>query len=654
MRYRKLTVENFLVFKGEQEINIPDKDGVVVIYGRNGKGKTSLLNAFRWAWTGEVRKRSTRPLPLEDITNKVALAEASGDSVRCRVRLEFEADGTQWDLTRSLIRKGNEHFTELTLRRDAVALSAADAERKVTELMPREIEQFFLFDGELLDQYEKLLDDDSTAGATLRDAIERILGLPILENAARDSARVAERAGELVAAAAKRDSKTKKLGQHLDHEQARLRAFRQNYEAEDQKAKDLEAESAQLDQQLAEQSGKLEIKTRRDETLKRLKEAEAQRVAVKEEFENLLAESWRAVLVEPIEARIEQDSKALEAVEEQLDELRFTAILARHYKAIGADTCPVCESRLNAHSRAALEQHLQSSDSSELSAKEDKAAGLKARLKRLRESGRGHELRANLKAVEDDYLNLQQQIEDYRDDINDFEDKLKGQDTGLTELVQRSKYVSVLLQQAKAAYKDEREKYEQAKKNVAKIEEQIRKTGAGQADPSVYERQRTAEALADLYQKAIVIYRDQLKESIQEKATQLFQSMRSERDYVKLAINESYGLRILDRAGTPVKHRSAGYEHLVALSLLGGLQASSPISGPLVMDSPFGRLDDHHVDGVVANLDKLSSQVFLLVHERELPRETARDLLRGRMLAEFELSRGASAHETNIQELRSV
>jgi DNA sulfur modification protein DndD len=309
---------------------------------------------------------------------------------------------------------------------------------------------------------------------------------------------------------------------------------------------------------------------------------------------------------------------------------------------------------MDASNRAALEQHLRSSDFSELRAKEDKAAALKAGLRRLRESGRGHELRANLKTVEDSYLKLQQKIEDYQEDIDDFEDKLKGQDTGLTDLVQRSRNVSVLLRQAKAAYKDELDKYEQAKKNVAKIEEQIRKTGAGQADPSVYERQRTAEALADLYRKAIVIYRDQLKESIQERATELFQRMRSESDYVKLAINESYGLRILDRSGNPVVHRSAGYEHLVALSLLGGLQASSPISGPLVMDSPFGRLDEHHVEGVVANLDKLSSQVFLLVHERELPRGTARDLLRGRMLAEFELSRGASAHETNIQELRSV
>ncbi|WP_298589924.1 AAA family ATPase [uncultured Kocuria sp.] len=652
MRYRKLTIENFLVFKGEQTISFPEKDGVVVFYGRNGKGKTSLLNAFRWAWTGEVRKRSTRTLPLEDITNQVALEETNSDSLRCRVRLEFEVDGVQWDLTRTLATTGQGLSTDLTLRRAAVALSTADAERRVAELMPREIEQFFLFDGELLDQYEKLLDDDSTAGSTLRDAIERILGLPILENAARDSSRVAEDAGRLIADAAKRDNKTEKLGQYLAGEQTRLQAFRDNFEAEDRKVKELEAESRQLEQQVAEQSGKLEIKAKRDEVLERLKDAETRYEAAKQEFEELLADSWRAVLVEPIAARIEQDDKELESLENRLGGLRFAAVLARHYKASGDDTCPVCESHLGDDNRAALEQHLRETDSDELEAAEDQAATLKSSLKQLRASGTGYELRANLKIVEDTYLKLQQEIEDYRDDLDDLNDNLKGRDGELTELIQRTTNVAKLLEKAKTAYKDERARWEQARVNVDKFEMEIRKTGAGQADPTIYLRKQTAEGLAALYEKAIVIYRDQLKEQIQERGTELFQSMRSESDYVKLAINESYGLRILDRSGQAVTHRSAGYEHLVALSLLGGLQASAPITGPLVMDSPFGRLDEQHVEGVVANLDKLSSQVFLLVHERELPRDAARDLLRGRLLAEFELSRGSSARETNIQELR--
>jgi DNA repair exonuclease SbcCD ATPase subunit len=57
MRYLCLTMENFLVFKDVQTVRFPAADGVVVVYGDNGKGKTTLLNAFRFAFTGFARRR---------------------------------------------------------------------------------------------------------------------------------------------------------------------------------------------------------------------------------------------------------------------------------------------------------------------------------------------------------------------------------------------------------------------------------------------------------------------------------------------------------------------------------------------------------------------------------------------------------------------
>ena len=46
--------------------------------------------------------------------------------------------------------------------------------------MPEQISRFFLFDGELLQEYEDLLRDESAMGRQISDAIERILGLPVL------------------------------------------------------------------------------------------------------------------------------------------------------------------------------------------------------------------------------------------------------------------------------------------------------------------------------------------------------------------------------------------------------------------------------------------------------------------------------------------
>jgi DNA sulfur modification protein DndD len=155
-----------------------------------------------------------------------------------------------------------------------------------------------------------------------------------------------------------------------------------------------------------------------------------------------------------------------------------------------------------------------------------------------------------------------------------------------------------------------------------------------------------------LFEHAVVAYGDKLKEDVQEKASSIFRQLRSEPEFAKLTINDQYGLRILDSRGMPVEDRSAGYEHLVALSLIGALQECAAVSGPVVMDSPFGRLDPHHVKAVVENLHVLANQVFLLVHEGELDPERARQQIRGHLLAEFELER-VSAYQTRIKELRA-
>lgn len=649
MRYKRITLENFLVFKGEQTLELPAGNGVVIVYGRNGKGKTSLLNAFRWVWTGVVRSRGTRTLAAASLPNERAIEMAFGEPVRCRVRLEFEAGGAAWDLTRTLSGRGSEQREEITLLRDGTALSVADAHRQVAELMPKDIEQFFLFDGELLDQYEKLADDDSAAGATLKAAIERILGLPVLENAARDSRSVSEDAGRLVAEAAKRNAQTKRLGEALEQAQVIQQETRANYEREDLIARELESELRELEQQMAEKEGKLELKAQRDELAANLLGLQERRTAAEQRLEDLLAEAWRAVLIEPIERRARHDEAELEQLNGRLNHLRFAEMLATQYASGSDDHCPVCSARLGPANRASLEAHLAHVEVDELRDAEEQVAEMRDRLRVFRRGG-GHEVRADIRAAEEAFQSLLVAIEDANDDIEELNEKLTGDEGALSDLATRFGDVRVLLDRAKSEYSNQRADYQVATANVASIEEKIRKTGSGSADPAVYRRQETAAALAEMFETAIVLYRDRMKENVQETASSIFRDMRSEHDFRKLTINESYGLRIIDSQGNVVQGRSAGYEHLVALSLLGALQQCSPITGPIVMDSPFGRLDNEHVDSVVGNLDKLSDQVFLLVHERELSRESAREVLRGRMLAEFELER-VDSRETRIREV---
>lgn len=108
--------------------------------------------------------------------------------------------------------------------------------------------------------------------------------------------------------------------------------------------------------------------------------------------------------------------------------------------------------------------------------------------------------------------------------------------------------------------------------------------------------------------------------------------------------NDSYGLTIVHQDGSEIPVRSAGAEHIVALSLMGALQRNAPLRGPIVMDSPFGRLDDVHTTKVIQALPSMADQVLLLVYESELDPTEARNQLKGKLRKEYKITRRSARH----------
>jgi len=96
--------------------------------------------------------------------------------------------------------------------------------------------------------------------------------------------------------------------------------------------------------------------------------------------------------------------------------------------------------------------------------------------------------------------------------------------------------------------------------------------------------------------------------------------------------------------------RSSGYEHIVALSLIGALHNNAPLQGPIIMDSPFGRLDPDHKMKVVSALPMLAEQVILLVYKDEISCDLTRQMLGGFLLNEYQLL-SISAFHTKVSRI---
>jgi DNA sulfur modification protein DndD len=653
VRYTELTIENFRVFHGVQTVKLPEGTGVVIVYGTNGKGKTSLLNAVRWVWTGTALRRGNRVVPDERLPNREAREAAGGEMPPCRVRLQFEADGARWDLTRALLRRDGGLVHDVTLLRDGDALTTAETIRTLAELMPKEIEQFFLFDGELLDQYEKLVDDDSAVGSMLRDSIERILGVPVVVNAERDMRALTEEAGKAIVAAARKGERTQELATYLEQAQQLQAAHRQNREGEDARAREFEAELREVEEEIAEQSNKIELLALRNDRRRQLSELLAQREEARSAFGEALAASWRGVLVEPVAAAVAKLEADLDADRERLTEATVAVALAERYRGNGERACPACDADLDDDHRDHLMQLIGGeAGAADLELLREQVETGATRIRTLRNMI-DERTRADVRASEEAYRRVDVLVGDAEDELRQMEEQLQdAPEEELADLVTRQKNLHLRLEKAKQTYSEEDRNYLEMSNRVDRLRAEIARIGGGDPDPMTARREELTRDLANLFDQAKVAYRDTLRENVQEAATKIFRNMRAESDFRKLVINDQYGLRILDSNGEVVEDRSAGYEHLVALSLLGALQECSPISGPIVMDSPFFRLDPDHVRGVIGQLNVLSDQVILLVHRGELDPATARDRLRGRLLAEYELRR-ISAYNTEIKEVRS-
>jgi DNA sulfur modification protein DndD len=128
--------------------------------------------------------------------------------------------------------------------------------------------------------------------------------------------------------------------------------------------------------------------------------------------------------------------------------------------------------------------------------------------------------------------------------------------------------------------------------------------------------------------------------------------MRHEQSYTGLRINARYGLDIIYEDGSVVTNRATGEEQIVALALMGALQHSAPVQGPIVIDMPLGRLDQDHKYRVIAALPEMSEQVILLAFEGEFELNRARRDLMGRLVGERQLVR-VSGRNTDIREVVS-
>lgn len=653
MKLISLSMNNFMPYKGKNEIVFPQDEqrNVMVVFGDNMRGKTSFLNALRWVFYGKALGRHLREIPLQDILNKEAAVE--GDFT-IEVSVDFEADGTKYNLRRYATKKPmvakpsrpEDFEVVIGLQKQGTAIPAYQIESEINRYAPEQVSRFFLFDGELLQEYESLLIEGNEQGKRIKEAIEQVLGVPALIHG-RDEI------GTLLKNFQKQQARELASVEGMDKQAAKQNAWQQKLEAYEDDVTDLKTKQEGVKSQRAVLDDELEAveivhdkKTRLD-GLRKQQESLANRLTeLQDKKKGLLRDAWRDLLRPKLQvaknALFEEQQKLTENMGKKA---RLDAQVATLKKILNTSSCPTCGLPTDEKKRiqAGTELAQIEDDLKMLNVDSHTLSDLTIRIREIDRLGRSGSA-DKIQAVDDEYLRSSVELTKIENTIEAINEEIKGYDTA--DIAYKRTLRDGLLKEEARLDQDllaTQKKIEEAKKELAMIAKTLGSMPAGRANRST-SLVTVSTDLEKLFNESIEQLRQNLRETVAEKATESFKKLTTQKAYSGLEINDNYGLTILDERKERMNVRSAGAEQIVALSLIDGLARTGRAAGPVVMDTPFGRLDLRHRDNILKYLPTTTGQLVLLVHDGEIRRATDLAPVADRIGAEYEIREISPRH----------
>ena len=625
MLISSLRMKNVRSFYGEHQLELSPTDAasLIVIHGENMRGKTSIMQAIRWGLYGEVTDRHGTVIPVYDPKAKeqlLSLVAASEGDYTMFVEVNFTHAGEEYQIRREARAEGQvesdaDFKVVPTLKRGPHVLAEAGIAPAIEAILSREVSRFFLFDGEMLQDYEELLKNPDEETLLVRNSIEKILGVPALgvfEDLEDLAANDEKRLNALLKKRAKYEGLVDAANQlkneisGMQRDRAELR-----FQLQERRGKLEEAEKA-----VAVMRDNEKLLLRKNELEQKIQESEA---AIAE-HEGAIRETLRAKWWLPASRAIEQRLSAIrDEIEDGMERLETNSLLRGLEGSIAAKECTQCElpldhhdldrvrekltrlklenytfeplSVLDAYRRQRLYEKFQASDAvAEVGLRQheiDKARIAKGDAEsqiKLLEAQMAGRARGDMKAKIERWQRLTTQVEVLENQICDLEKRL-------------------------------------VEKTAEHDKKQRELTGLPDADPKLSLQVKTYWAFAKIFRSAMEEFREEARVAVGRDASAIFRQLTTETAYTGLQINESYGLALLDSNGDPIPGRSSGAEQIVALSLIGGLNKAAVREGPVIMDTNFGRLDLDHRENVLRFLPELGRQVIVLVHSGELPKD---------------------------------
>jgi DNA sulfur modification protein DndD len=608
MWLERVSVKDFRCFHGEHSVDfsVDPNRNVTLIHAENGVGKTTLLNAMLWCFYSMTTPRFERK---EDLVNYDAVAEGRTTAF---VEVTFRHNDTRYRARRFAGRGVGQERAFTIMRLDKGSSKEIDnPDTFINTVIPKGMANHFLFDGE---HAEGFMGEDNRG--EIRRAVQDILGCTLIETAIKDLNDAATHYRKQVP-----KTKASTAVQELSDEVELL----EGQAAKATAAKDgLEAEVAAIEQHIADIEGKLrtssaakELQARRDGVSRELDRATKREEEARDDVLKWLGDNGRFLVSTRI-TELAFDHLHQEETKGKLpspyNEEFVTDLLEMHKCICGAELLsgtPAYDSvasLLHKAANATLRSRLTS---------------INARLSSLK-SGR-MEAPAKLEAANRRLAAAREDISRCEADQAEISDKLQGID--FDEISERERRRNELRREAnqkREAIGEFKNNISRALEKKANAERELKRIAETDAGAKIFvARYALCESLRDKIAA-------QLREEEESARSVLRSSIRrileaTSRKSFRLNMTDDYTVSLVNDAGTQLP-KSGGENQLLGLAFTAALVEFAKARehaedhmllkgtvAPLVLDSPFGQLDESYRQTTAGFVPKMAQQVVLMI-----------------------------------------
>lgn len=644
MYINKIIIKNFRPYYGIQTFDFGDKPGLSIILGDNGVGKSSLIRALKYVLYDELDSQSQ--FKLKNELNIVAWSEGTFEFY---VALDFDYEKQNYSLKRTTRAKSyvsgdpkndSDFESSVTLVENGLILSPEKTSSVLKKIIPKKISEYILFEGETINKYKDLLDNNKNQ--EIYESIRRILGVTLLENAEKDLESQIEKYNIEKTKLMKDLDKNNKLLKEISAVDELISNLEETLKNDEKKMFNLDQDVNRL-QSLLQQNQRISdlLLTRKNLSIG-IKNTEELMLENKLKYKNALKD-YKSICANainsigdemPVEVKKLTESKNNnKLIIEQIEILRKN-LLNSECDLCGHSISDIEKSNINLRIGELTNRLVKISDEQNnlinfYFSRQDVLDKLisqtneKYFIQKIKELDLIiHTSLIKLDSLREEQKSVLNQIQEIGGAEN-IEEVAKAFGNNLSEL-------NIVKERVKTTRKD----LEDQKNKKTQI---VNKNPISIDTTQVDKKIKNTIILRDLFKNSIKLYSDLMRTKVQSDATSMFTKISENTDYKSLEFDEQYGLKLRDSKDREVPNVSSGYMTLITISLIYGLHKNSSLTGTIILDAPFSVLTNFHRDRIINTFKDLSPQVILLVYKDQINIQDIREKMKDRLVKEIEI-----------------